>query len=96
MTLQQLEYVITVAELLKNGQMESDWLAQIQAMCDRLYPTGLNIDYYPTNFVPYNGTLYYIDYECNAYMVEWDFEHWGNQYWTMQETNTKKGNYQNK
>ena len=24
-----------------------------------------------------NGKLYYIDYECNAYMQEWDFEHWG-------------------
>ena len=23
------------------------------------------------------GTLYYIDYECNAYMEQWDFEHWG-------------------
>ena len=26
--------------------------------------------------------LYYIDYECNAYMEQWDFEHWGTQYWT--------------
>lgn len=30
---------------------------------------------------PCGGTLYYIDYECNAYMEEWDFEHWGTQYW---------------
>ena len=43
---------------------------------------GLNIDYFPTNFVPWGGTLYYIDYECNAYMEQWDFEHWGAQYWT--------------
>ena len=49
-----------------------------------LYPAGWNIDYYPTNFIPYNGTLYYIDYECNPYMTEWDFAHWGAQYWTMQ------------
>ena len=80
------EYIAgkTVAELLKTGQMESEWLVQVQKMCARLYPAGLNIDYYPTNFVPCDGTLYYIDYECNAYMVEWDFEHWGIQYWTMQ------------
>lgn len=80
------EYIAgkTVAELLKGGQMKSDWLVQVQEMCARLYPAGLNIDYYPTNFVPCDGTLYYIDYECNVYMMEWDFEHWGIQYWTMQ------------
>lgn len=71
----------TVAELLKEGRMEPDWPEQVQAMCSLLYPAGLNIDYYPTNFVPRDGTLYYIDYECNAYMEEWDFAHWGAQYW---------------
>ena len=80
------EYIArkTVAELLETGQMESDWLVQVQEMCARLYSAGLNIDYYPTNFVSCDGTLYYIDYECNVYMEEWDFEHWGIQYWTMQ------------
>jgi TP53 regulating kinase-like protein len=74
----------TVAELLRTGRMESGWLEQVRAMCRLLYPAGWNIDYYPTNFIPYNGTLYYIDYECNPYMTEWDFAHWGTQYWTMQ------------
>ena len=61
------EYIAgaTVAELLKEGRMEPDWLAQVQAMCSLLYPAGLNIDY-----------------ECNTYMEQWDFEHWGIQYWT--------------
>ena len=80
------EYIAgsTVAEQLKAGRMEPDWLNQVQAMCGLLYPAGLNIDYYPTNFVPSGGTLYYIDYECNTYMAQWDFEHWGIQYWTAQ------------
>ena len=80
------EYIAgaTVAELLKTGRMEPDWLAQVQAMCSLLYPAGLNIDYYPTNFVPCDGMLYYIDYECNTYMEQWDFEHWGIQYWAAQ------------
>ena len=56
----------------------------LRKLCGRLYPAGLNIDYYPTNFVPCGGTLYYIDYECNAYMQEWDFAHWGARYWTIQ------------
>lgn len=39
------EYIAgkTVAELLKTGQIESDWLVQVQEMCARLYPAGLNI-----------------------------------------------------
>ena len=72
----------TAAELLKNGLLAPDWLIQVRAMCRLLYPAGLNIDYYPTNFVPYGGVLYYIDYECNPYAPQWDFEHWGMQHWT--------------
>ena len=71
----------TVAELLKGGRMEPDWSEQVQAMCSLLYPAGLNIDYYPTNFGPCDGMLFYFDYECNAYMEQWDFAHWGAQYW---------------
>ena len=77
------EYIAgpTVAELLNAGQIDPAWLAQVQAMCRLLYPAGLNIDYYPTNFVPHRGTLYYIDYECNPYMQQWDFSHWALPHW---------------
>ena len=80
------EYIAgpTAAELLDAGQMEPDCIRQVHAMCALLYPARLNIDYYPTNFVLRDGMLYYIDYECNAYMEQWDFEHWGMQYWTAQ------------
>lgn len=80
------EYIAgqTVAEQLKEGRIDPDWLTQVCAMCRLLYPAGLNIDYYPTNFVPRGGTLYYIDYECSAYMEQWDFEHWGVRYWAVQ------------
>ena len=71
----------TVSELLTAGKMDERWLEQVRSMCRRLYPAGLNIDYYPANFVPRGGILYYIDYECNAYMEQWDFEHWGISCW---------------
>ena len=29
------------------------------------------------------GKLYYIDYECNDYMEEWNFENWGVKYWSQ-------------
>ena len=55
-------------------------------MCRLLYPAGLNIDYFPTNFIPWEGDLWYIDYECNVYEEKWDFEHWGVAYWSKTDT----------
>ncbi len=49
--------------------LRPDWLAQVQAMCRLLYPAGLNIDYYPTNSVPCDGMLYYID--CTSAAPIW-------------------------
>ena len=54
-------------------------------MCERLYAVGLNIDYFPTNFVVQEKELYYIDYECNEYMEKWNFENWGIRYWSKTE-----------
>ena len=71
----------TVDRLVLEDRMEDDYYHQARAMCRKLYAAGTNIDYYPTNFVVRDGVLYYIDFECNDYMEQWDFEHWGNQYW---------------
>ena len=71
----------TVDQLVLEDRMEDDYYHQIREMCEKLYAANTNIDYYPTNFVVQNGILYYIDFECNDYMQQWDFEHWGNQYW---------------
>ena len=67
----------TVAELRAAGQWDAAWLEQLRAMCRRLYPAGWNIDYYPTNFIPHAGALYYIDYECSPYSPQGDLAHWG-------------------
>lgn len=77
------EYIAgpTVAELVQAGAMQPGYLDQVRQMAARLAAHHLNIDYYPTNFVVRDGLLYYVDYECNDYMEEWDFEHWGVQYW---------------
>ena len=71
----------TIDRLVMENRMEDDYYHQVRAMCEKLYAANTNIDYYPTNFVVQNGVLYYIDFECNEYMEQWDFEHWGNQYW---------------
>ena len=71
----------TIMTLLESGKMKQTYIDQVQDMCALLYPAGLNIDYYPTNFIPQNDVLYYVDYECNQYSDEWNFENWGIKYW---------------
>lgn len=72
----------TIYELILEDQMKPSYLKQLQAMCQLLYPAHTNIDYFPTNFVVQHDELFYIDYECNDYMEEWNFENWGIHYWS--------------
>lgn len=72
----------TVFELVRQDRMKEEYLEQVRHMCALLYAANTNIDYFPTNFIPQNDILYYIDYECNDYMEEWNFENWGIKYWS--------------
>lgn len=72
----------TVYELILRDKMLSVYTDQLREMCRLLYAAHTNIDYFPTNFVVQNGEIYYIDYECNEYMDEWNFENWGIKYWS--------------
>lgn len=71
----------TVDRLVEKNALPEDCFRQMAELCRTLYAAGLNIDYYPTNFVLRAGRLIYVDYECNEYDPKWDFEHWGRQYW---------------
>lgn len=71
----------SIFQLVKDGAMEEKWLVQARSMAQQAQAAGLNIDYFPTNFIVENGLLWYIDYECNDYMEEWSFHRWGAQYW---------------
>lgn len=75
----------TIYQLIIDDNMKPEYLEQIKEMCSLLYPLDLNIDYFPTNFVVQNDLIYYIDYECNKYMEEWNFENWGIKYWSKTE-----------
>ena len=72
----------TIFELVKNDTMKDIYLMQMREMIKLVYSAGLNIDYFPTNFVVQDELIYYIDYECNNYMDEWNFENWGIKYWS--------------
>lgn len=71
----------TIAKLALRGEVKEEYIKQVKEMCGVLYPAGFNIDYYPTNFVVQDDFVYYIDYECNTYMDEWNFENWGLKCW---------------
>lgn len=72
----------TIFELVKNGMSVEPYLKQVREMSALAESEGLNIDWFPTNFVVQNGLIYYVDYECNGYMDEWSFENWGIKYWS--------------
>ena len=72
----------TIYDLVKEDKMKESYLKQMQEMAAQACAAGLNIDYFPTNFVVSEDLIYYIDYECNAYMEEWNFENWGIKYWS--------------
>lgn len=72
----------TVYELVAQDKMKQEYIDDVLEMCKLLYAASTNIDYFPTNFVLQNGVLYYIDFECNDYMEEWNFENWGVKYWS--------------
>ena len=51
-------------------------------MAAKAKEAGMNIDYFPTNFVIRDGLIWYVDYECNEYTEKWNFENWGIRYWS--------------
>lgn len=78
------EYIegTTIFEMVRDGLPVEQFVPQVCEMAEKAKKAGLNIDYFPTNFVVRDGLLYYVDYECNQYMDEWNFENWGRKYWS--------------
>ena len=72
----------TIYDLVKQDIMQYRYIEQMREMAQTVYSFGLNIDYFPTNFIVQDGLIYYIDYECNPYMEKWNFENWGIYYWS--------------
>lgn len=73
------EYIegMTLAEKISSGVFDIDAYLTLYAHATILESKGINIDYFPTNFIYKNKEIIYIDYEVNAYDPTWDFLHWG-------------------
>ena len=67
------EYIAgnTVFDLLRDDGSADPYLKQVREMAAQARKAGLNIDYFPTNFVIRDGLIWYVDYECNDYMDKW-------------------------
>lgn len=72
----------TVFDLVRDGMARPEHLARVRALSARARAAGLNLDWFPTNFIPQGDALWYVDYECNAYDEKWSFETWGVRYWS--------------
>ena len=72
----------TVFDLVRDGGSATQYLDQVREMAVQAKAAGLNMDYFPTNFVIRDGLIWYVDYECNQYMDQWNFENWGIRYWS--------------
>ena len=72
----------TVFTYVRDGKNIDSYLMQVKEMAQLARSYGLNIDYFPTNFIIHDDLLWYVDYECNTYMEEWNFENWGSRYWS--------------
>lgn len=72
----------TVYDMVRKDVLPDTCMHQMKEMCRLLYRSRINIDYFPTNFILHEGVLYYVDYECNEYREEWNFENWGIKYWS--------------
>ena len=42
----------TIFDMVKNYQMEDIFISQVKKRCEVLYQANINIDYFPTNFIP--------------------------------------------
>ena len=72
----------TIFDMVCGGISVEPFLIQVREMAELAKNAGFSIDYFPTNFVVQDGLIYYVDYECNLYMDEWNFENWGMKYWS--------------
>lgn len=72
----------TIFDMVKDDIPITPYMGQIKNMAGKAKKAGLNIDYFPTNFIVQKDLMYYVDYECNEYMDEWNFDNWGIKYWS--------------
>lgn len=71
----------TAKERVERGEDLSSYFPTLSSIQKDMKERGVNLDWYPSNFIDYKGSLYYIDYEISPYEDKWSFENWGVFHW---------------
>lgn len=81
------EYIdgLTATQCIVNNALMRTHLHAMLRLEELCKASGINIDYFPSNFVIAGNDVYYIDYEFNTYSEEWNFRNWGIYYWLNNE-----------
>jgi TP53 regulating kinase-like protein len=77
----------TIGELINDDVNVTKYIPQVEEMALLASRDWLNINYLPSNFVVYDDLVYYIDYECNIYSEDMNFENWGLGTWKKENLN---------
>ena len=72
------------SELIAAGELPTECFETLAHLHELCRAAGLNLDWFPANFVFHGQQLYYVDYECNPYSEEWNLPNWGLWYWLNQ------------
>ncbi len=71
----------TATELITENSIDQGHISKMLEIENLCRASGINIDYFPSNFVIAGSDVYYVDYEFNEYSEEWNFSNWGIFYW---------------
>ena len=74
-----------ITQLIAERRISPKIWQQIFTIAKELEQQGINIDYFPANFLWNGSTLTYVDYEANIYNPEYDWLHWGIYFWVNYE-----------
>lgn len=72
---------LTAAEAAAAAPIADGEIEPLFALSARLEGAGLNLDWFPANFVRVAGGWVYVDWECHPFQREWGWERWGLVYW---------------
>jgi len=71
----------TGSEIIAEDKVTDEQIGKLFRIYHILKNADMNIDYFPSNFILTKNDVYYIDYESNHYLEEWDLVNWGIYYW---------------
>lgn len=74
-----------ILKYIQNETLDKDVFMQLFRYAEAINADNLNLDYFPSNFVLKDKTVYYINYKTYPYQEELNLRNWGIYYWINSE-----------